>query len=524
MYKVIIVEDEKLEREGLLYIFNWRNMGIEIVGTACDGIEGVELAQKLKPDIIITDIKMPGIDGIKMSKEIKSFLPLVKIIILSGYDDFKYAKEAIQFKANAYILKPIEEEELLDAINLVIKECNKDKNIETKLSAGILNEKRDFLNNLLQGNLSKFEIETKFLEYGINLSIKEEVFILGMEFLSEIMDEYEKITLNFYNKFKNKIAFNIEFKEEYKNYICLKSDGDLSFIQEMESYFNELISLENANILVGIGSKMENVFLIKNSFDMAERELEFGGFWCEPKVITSEEIEEIEQNYNDGVRQFIKTGNNYSKQLLISLSSSEETKIYEILDELFKYVYSCKNINKNYIGNVLYNILYETSLFAYNLNKNDDEILSKGSELGKQFLKLKSIYKIKEYIYDYFEKIVYEINNKRNNKDEHIIKNVTNLIEKRYMTGISLKVIATEVFLSPNYLGNLFKKYMGKSFNDYLSEYRMEKAKEILSSTNKKISVVAEEVGIPNTSYFCMVFKNAYGMAPKEYQEMIIRN
>ena len=113
---------------------------------------------------------------------------------------------------------------------------------------------------------------------------------------------------------------------------------------------------------------------------------------------------------------------------------------------------------------------------------------------------------------------------KRNNKDEHIIKTVVKLIEERYMLGISLKIIATDVYLSPNYLGHIFKKYMEKSFNDYLCEFRMEKAKELLKDSNKKISSISEEIGIPNTSYFCMLFKNIYGMAPKEYQEMMLRN
>ena len=125
MLKMIIIEDEKLEREGLVEFFDWNSMDVEIVGTASDGIEGMELAEKIKPDIIITDIKMPGMNGLDMSKKIKEILPKTKIIILTGYGDFKFAKQAIGISVSAYILKPIEEEELINTIKTIVSECKR---------------------------------------------------------------------------------------------------------------------------------------------------------------------------------------------------------------------------------------------------------------------------------------------------------------------------------------------------------------------------------------------------------------
>ena len=130
MLKMIIIEDEKLEREGLVDFFDWNDMGVQIIGTACDGIEGMELAEHTKPDIIITDIKMPGMNGLDMSKKIKEILPETKIIILTGYGDFKFAKQAIGISVSAYILKPIEEEELISTVKSIVMECKKNKNIE----------------------------------------------------------------------------------------------------------------------------------------------------------------------------------------------------------------------------------------------------------------------------------------------------------------------------------------------------------------------------------------------------------
>jgi YesN/AraC family two-component response regulator len=276
MLKMLIVEDERAAREGLVDFWDWNSLDIEIVGAACDGIEGLELAQSLRPDIIITDIKMPVLHGLDMSKQIKEFLPNVKIIILSGYDDFKFAKEAIGFGANEYILKPVEEEGMLLAINKVIMECKREKD----------------------------------------------------------RTEWE-----------NKIKYRLE----------------------------ETFGAAKAKLLVDF-----------------------------------------------------KEGN------LIN-------------------------------------------------------------------------------------------NQKKNSKEENIANKVIKLIEEKYMEEICLKTIAAEVYLSPNYLGNIFKKAVGKTFNEYLCEYRMQKAKELLSKSNKKVCAVAQEVGIPNISYFCILFKNAYGIAPGEFQNMILR-
>lgn len=168
---------------------------------------------------------------------------------------------------------------------------------------------------------------------------------------------------------------------------------------------------------------------------------------------------------------------------------------------------------------LLNSIIYEAALLEYHLNKS----VGSDRDYCREFMQLETFDEMKNYLREFLFNTIRKLNEKRNNKDEGVVKNVIKIIEERYMKDISLKVLAAEVFLSPNYLGTIFKKFVGKSFNDYLTEYRMEKAKELLINSNKKIAKVAEDVGIPNTSYFCMVFKNSFGMSPKEYKEMILR-
>ncbi len=252
--------------------------------------------------------------------------------------------------------------------------------------------------------------------------------------------------------------------------------------------------------------------------------MDYGLFWYNSGIFYYKDIVNNIKNSHDQVGQFITLGNKFLKQLMHALGGTEEIIVQETLRGIFEFINENKSVDKKYICTYLYNVIYETSLMIYSVGKNNENGLIVENDFCIPILELKSLKLISEYTYDSFEKMVRVISKKRNNKDEHIIKAVIKITEERYMYGISLKTIASEVYLSPNYLGNLFKKYMGKSFNDYLCGIRMEKAKELLKDSNKRISSVAKEIGITNTSYFCILFKNIYGMTANEYQEMLLRN
>src|SRR5690606_19325172 len=145
MYKMLIVEDERWEREGLIDFLDWPALGIEIVGSARDGVEGLEKTLELNPDIIVTDIGMPGMNGLEMSKKIKSLRPHIRIIILTGYGDFEFARTAIQLQASQYVLKPVNENQLIEAVLKVVNECERDSSAKQeteKLRAEVAEQRR----------------------------------------------------------------------------------------------------------------------------------------------------------------------------------------------------------------------------------------------------------------------------------------------------------------------------------------------------------------------------------------------
>lgn len=525
MIKMIIVEDEKLEREGLVDFFDWESLGIEIVGLAVDGIEGLELAKAVKPDIIITDIKMPGKDGLQMSKEIRSILPNAKILVLTGYDDFNYAREAIGFRANAYILKPVEEEEMLSSIKEVVEQCNQEYYVELRLTKEYYAAKNELLLDFLNNRIEKEMLLNRLNEFDIYFNREDKCSIFIIKALDA--EKGKKIKDYIYdvkNVLKQEMYFEL-FDENSKSIIfCMQTykSGDELLSQEIKDVI-DFIGKDIGKVIYTFSETGNDVARIDEEYQAANSVLEYGMFWDMEGYIARSNVEiSSGSNFNQGVGEFISKGNEYTKLLLKATGESEVEKVNDLIDEIFEFLTHYRNIDKKYIMNYLYNIVYETSLLAYNLNKNEDEVFSSKDNLGNHIYELESIQKMKSYIFSFFDKVMRVIDEKRNKKDEYIIKRVIKMIEEKYSGDLSLKVISQEVFLSPNYLGNIFKKYVGKSFNDYLSDYRMGKAKELLTTTNKKISAIASEVGVSNTSYFCIVFKNLNGMAPQEYREMIM--
>jgi two-component system, response regulator YesN len=547
MLKMLIVEDEKWEREGLLDFLDWKSFGLEVIETAGDGIEGLEKAEKIRPDIIITDIKMPGMDGISMSKKIKAAMPQVKIIILTGYDDFKLAQEAISFKADAYILKPLEEAELTPVLQKVVAVYIREKEISAKedlikkqLAENLYIAKTKFLNDLLEGDIELDHLHQQLSDFGVKTSIHEEYTIVIIKMIATLgesryrpdrsgdhkfagMDMILSVTESILQKH---LIFSLPFIKEGQTACCLcNPPGDHAlFLSKIAEIFQAIHNGLGYLSVIGIGEPAANLNEVSRSFAQARQAVEFGVFWSSCAIIYYKQIDSMRRKFVESESKFLIQGSYFSKQLISSVRSANEDRLFELLKEMFRYIRENQGADRDFVVNYLQSIINEISMFLYTINKGFVCSSTGKTEQGIKLAGLWSLRSMEENLTGFFENTLKKINTKKSNNDEQIIKKVVKLIEERYMSDLGLQIIAREVFLSPNYLGNIFKKCTGKTFNDYLCECRMEKAKELLKLPKKKVSWVASEVGISNTSYFCTIFKNTYGMAPREYQETVLRN
>lgn len=538
MLKLLIVEDERWEREGLAGFLDWASLGIETAGLACDGIEGVERARLIRPDIIVTDIKMPGLDGLKMSGRIKEFLPEVKIIILTGYDDFKFAREAIAISANAYVLKPVEQDEMLAAVKKVVEECNREaakreeeNSMKARLMENANRAKNKLLLDFMKGRLAPVAGGLPEIPGLVPGAAAYAIAAAGLpphrakaQCVSNIPGLAEDIA---------RAVEEAPARAKYKA-VPDESDGVILICLQLEERAADtrspaiagplqgLLAKCAAGAVMGVGKPVSEIREIPLSYLQAVEAMSYGIFREACGIVHYQELEDFNRGY-EKTGDFLTKGYYFNRQLLHSVRSADEERAYALLDEMFGMIYENRWTEKKVVANYLYGLVNETSLLLYNLKLcpgggRDYELA------GEQLLKAPDLGTMKELIYDFFEGILGAVIEKKNFKDEYIAKKVLRLIEERYMTDISLKTIAAEIFLSPNYLGSIFKRYTGKPFSDYLCRYRMEKAKELLHSPKNRVSRVARAVGISSTSYFCTLFKNTFGVAPGEYQETVIRD
>lgn len=537
MYKLIIVEDERREREGLVEFLDWKSMGIEIAGTACDGIEGVELAREVHPDIIITDIRMPVVDGLAMTRQIKAFLPQVKVVILTGYDDFKYAKEAIDLNTSGYLLKPVQRNEAVDLLSKVIAECDSLVNREHQ-EVQIRNElqesqevvKTKLFMDLLWEKATLEEVGSKLGKLGI-CHVGEPFMVLIINTLpSDDSTELQKnglisrqtaICADTRSIFENRVLLVNPDVDLFSIIVLiqLRQDEDIQLNFQMCSIQSTINQKYGVDTIIGASEVELGLEGILKAYNQARECVEHGFFLNPGEIIFYSDISQATDANEVCIQDFLINTSYLNKQIVHGIRTRDSIRVMNLLDELFCYLFIFKGIQRSHINSFFTGLLNETALTLYSMSENLEAMAGKYDLILEQLLDKGNIKSLRQWVTHLFIMITDKIDEKHTNREDDIVLKLIRIIENRYMDDICIKTIAADVYLSPNYLGSLFKKVTDKSFNAYLTSYRMEKARDLLKAKSSKVSRIAEAVGMPNTSYFAVVFKNTFGVTPKEYQE-----
>jgi len=535
VYKLLIVEDEVWEREGLAGFLNWSDLDIELVGTAVNGIQGFQMAKEYHPDIIITDIRMPMMDGLKLSKEVKNFLPNCRIIIITGYDDFSYAKDAIHTGVYDYLLKPVQKQQLLNTLNRTIMgiqhEAQQEEyvdNIRTQLSEHVFKERERFLLSILEGSekcrclTNKGDLEFTVCSHRTAAVV---VRVSGYSFGRE-MNYY--VTHDHFGEFYKRIREAVG-----NNGITAENDlqkGEIVICLPVEqkgrSEIEEIIQLirqqdygvKKPEYIIGIGSISNDITGFAEAYRHARAALEQLFFIKDANVLYYDDYHPQESIREAAVCEFLQSAPEYSKNILNAVVSSDAQKIISLTDGLFDII--CKNhIDKNLICSFLAGIINEISILLLSKGDSFDMGYNNGDEIFKAFQSCIKLEQVKELVNILLINANSFFTQKRENKEEYIFNSVMNIIENEYMNDTGLEVIAFRLGISPSYLGGLFKKYAGKRFTEVLTEFRMKKAKEMLISGKDSIKDIAKKAGFINTSYFCTVFRKIHGISPMGYRE-----
>ena len=507
MYKVFIAEDEHLIRESLKRNLNLlaEKLPIEVVGEASDGEVALSMILELQPNILVTDIRMPFMDGIELSQEVKQNIPDIQIIFISGFDEFTYAKAAIHLQVAEYLLKPIKFNELQESLEKAVSHLEQSKQPTIDDSYSLDVKKNLFLNALFSNQSTMSEA----LEGARQLNRK----IAGKKFIVLLITN--PINKNFadYERFREKITRLFD-EDDHLLFSCLSS----RFIKIMLFHPDEAVLLQKAdqvaltlytelnsdesNLVVAIGNPVERISEIQKSYETAKSLLDYSLVQTKQPIL----------HYQDFDQKLIQ----YQEELHLKEKIEEMTKqnrhllITEIIDK------SEKNENPLLCRLILVNELNQLAEEKNALSKEKFSFPSptkisaiiSDSALFRNYL---------EQILDFLKKTIID---ERMGQYRELIDQAIHYIKQNFSdTELSLGSVADHINLSSSHFSTIFSQALGKTFVEYLTEQRLKEAKRLLAKTDWKLSMIAAEIGYNDPNYFSYIFKRKEGLSPKEYRK-----
>jgi two-component system response regulator YesN len=534
--KVFLVEDEMVIRRGIKNSIDWEKEGYIFCGEASDGELAYPMIIKEKPDILITDIRMPFMDGLELCKLVKKELPNIKILILSGYDEFDYAKEAIRLGVTEYLLKPISSGKLLEALNGVsesIRREKEDKDLVRKymeeMRENTEHEKQKFFEQMIAGNLSMADALETGEKYEMNLSARMYNLLLfrftlgeenrkSGELLGEAEYAIEKLT--------ERLEYVFEFQRGVEGWaFLLMADNEEQMSERVKELSKDLEEImKNYSTIAyfgGIGQPVARLRELEESFREAERALA-ARFTMELNQIISVEDIRMAQNVDtlDDI-EITSFGEIEKTRTMLEkfLNNGAEDEIDEFVDVYINEL-SEENLKsvlmRQYIIMDAYIVMMS---FCEKFEGIEGEMQAQSEELKNSMKTIQTLEEIKNYIRMLLKKIIGVRDTISGRRYSDIIEIAKDQIRKTYMSDeISLNTIAAEVGMSPSYFSSIFSKEMGKTFVEYLTEIRMDRAKELLMCSSMKTSEIGYEVGYKDPHYFSYIFKKTQNCTPKEFR------
>lgn len=544
MLKIFLAEDEVIVRETIKRMIPWEELGFELVGEAADGEMALPLLIRQKPDLLITDIKMPFMDGLTLAKLAKKELPELKIVILSGYDDFNYAKQAINIGVEDYLLKPITKNALIERLSEIRSRYEHEKTqkeyyekFQREMQAYEKNSSRDFFEALVRGSMDMMEVYKKAEKLGVDI-VAEAYNILIFTMNSEEdfsgqkegYSEWEAETLEMLEEFFSGHPSAMLFRSNIFSYGFLLKGQKESIKEITKECVGKIQGILNRKEskrewFLAVGQPVERLSQIKKSYHTASRAFSQRYLYGE-NILYYDEMEMMEHRSG----QADTNDNAYLKKVDVNalnpaiLQKFLSNGIQEEIENFVKdYFYAIGQepmeslVFRNY---VILNVRFSVITFLKGLGcdtegmepENTEEILV---ESGKNI----------ENAIAYAEKMISRAITIRDqnsgNKNRSILKTAVDFIDEHYMDeDISLNTAANVANVSSNHFSALFSQNMGQTFIEYLTSLRMNKAKELLRCTGMRSSEIAGEIGYKDAHYFSYLFKKTQGMTPSDYRKV----
>ncbi len=525
MLDVLLVDDEPFILQGLKMLIDWEQEGFQIIGTAANGEEALEILKTREVDLILADISMPEMNGLELLERIrKKQISNTYFAILSGYADFSYAQKAIRYECTDYILKPVKREELIGVLrkvtsmnNSVMKETQSIQKMEQAYLA------RNLI-AVMKGKYDKLNLEYVKTHLHLSEGVRYiEIQLDGMEMNEEITDE-EKRThqrklyqacQEFLGEDVRHCVFDVSNHEKiydiglvYCDYMSEKCEmSEKEYLQNFLSYLKRIVHFP---VVILVGKKVADISGIAKSYSTACVLRSFQGFRAKKEIYYYEE--EVQVTHGGIVL--------CKKSLDVLLKAIEQNRHIDIKKSVDSFYKEMKqmgvtgdtmNLNINYL---LFQLIHLASQQDDDINQ--EEILRFISESAfEEGILRGSKTHLSRFACEYGDYLA----QLRKNVSRGVLGEVEKEIRENYAENLTLKALGEKYFLNSAYLGQLFRKQYGKSFKDYLNQYRMEQAANLLLRTDGKIYEIAEAVGCHDLDYFVNRFIAVKGCTPTKFRK-----
>jgi two-component system, response regulator YesN len=518
LIKLLVVDDESTTRNGIIKHINWDDLGVGIVKDAKDGIDALKIAYDFKPDIVISDIRMPGLNGIELATKLREKFINCKIIFLSGYSDKEYLKAAIKLSAVNYVEKPINLIEIKEAIEKAVDLCKED-DLNMTLSENITLIKQKIVKNLIHKD-AKIQECYKLLGLIKSNLVNPKRFYTVIINITNLMDDNRGDNLinseeftDIVDKYFEEVEHIASFKDDSTFVIILSKDKETenqieSLKKILDNYLEEH-DISDVKMFFAVGKKVLGMEKIYESYTSAKRIVKKLFFYGYERVIYSEYEINSPYNIQDSIyEEFIECiGGEIEKQaiffierLCLDIKKYDETHVKDIKSMFFK---------------LMLELIDEAEKRGVYFTEEEQ---LENKHLWDLISNFNTLEELKGYVIDKISKVFRKFNDMKDSCRS--VFEVKKYIRRDYSNReLSVKSLAEAVFLTPTYLSALFKKETGQNISDYIVEVRIEKSKEYLKNNKLKLHEVAMLVGYNDANYYAKAFKKLECVTPSEYRE-----
>lgn len=539
MYKLLIADDEHWIRMGLKDAIDWKSCGVSEVWEAEDGGDALEKIQQVEPDVVIADIRMPDIDGLELCSILKEKYPKIKVIIISGYKDFEYARKAIVLGVYNYILKPLDEKCVMETVMKCIQDIENEKResaekeaIKTQLVESLPLMKQEFISGIFRnGTVDDEQTISRLMALGV--SIGSPCYLI---FIAEL-DNWSKIKGNLgviaFNGLKNKLRDCVEsWIERTGKGLCTWFDGDMLYCSvgiDFERYPMKAVESINdicrsfyndtgytATVCVSLPCYSLNHWPAAAKQAEACRKRKF--FIGKGQVIHYEPWIQKNPAYKYNVEN--------EKYILNCIKIGEKALLQDFLDslklELMSNQFSVSDDDARSIYHGMVEYVYRG--VCEDLNQENYEFSDRILSLTRRLREVETLNEIHDIVQAEFLELANRLNELRGGGKRKIIQQVIDYTNRLYNEKITLSTAAEYVYLNSSYLSKLFYEEVGENFTRYLMKIRIKKAKELLADPRIRIYEAGEKVGYSDVKYFVKIFKDMEGITPADYRERCLQN